>query len=210
MNLSPLIAAAFVAVGVLASSTAKADVQFEERGSVGYLTSHYLRPGDAAAVREFLDRPRARPLRIIYLNSLGGNPRVAMNIGRIIRERGIDTGFDVSRSRCVSACTAMFLGGVHRYYLGGDQVRDGAGTRVGLGFHPPRKPRPGNEEVMNGYYREMGAPDATALRYRIYPRESLDAPFYGPGKRTLFFVGSRTAVQAGVATSTSPPPGLRD
>ncbi len=210
MNRSALKAAALVAFGVLAASTAKADIQFDERGSVGYLTSFHLRPGDEEAFAEFLDRPRPQPLRIIYMNSRGGNPQVGMAIGRMIRERGLDTGFHVGRGRCVSACTAMFLGGVHRYYLGGEHVQDAAGSRVGLGFHPPRNPQPGDEEVMNGYYREMGAPGATGLRYRLYPRDSIYGGWDEPGKRTLFFTGSRSAVRAGVATGTSVPPGLRD
>lgn len=203
-------AVALAAVGILSASAAVADVQLDERGPVGYLSSFHLRPGDEQAVEEFLDRPRAQPLRILYLDSRGGNPGVGVAIGRLIRERGLDTGFDVRRGRCVSACTTMFLGGVHRYYLGGEGVRDGAGTRVGLGFHPPRNPRPGNEEMLNAFYQEMGTPGAARLRYKLYPRESLDQGFEGPGKRTLFFAGGRTAVRSGVATSTSVPPGLRD
>lgn len=210
MNLLSLKAAALAAIGVLAVSSARADVQLDERGPVGYLTSFHLRPGDEEAVQDFLDRPRAQPLRIIYLDSRGGNPQVGVAIGRMIRERGLDTGFHAGRGRCVSACTSIFLGGVHRYYLGGEGIADGAGTRLGLGFHPPRNPQPGNEEMVNGYYQEMGVPGASGLRYRLYPRESLDEGFDGPGKRTLFFAGSRTAVRAGVATGTSVPPGLRD
>lgn len=213
MNLAPLKAAALIALGVLAVPTAKADVQFEERGPVAYLMSRQLRPGDAEQVQEFLDRPRAQPLRIIYMDSRGGNPRVGMAIGQMIRERGLDTGFHVGRGRCVSSCTAMFLGGVHRYYIGADRVRDGANTRVGLGFHPPKHPQPEDENIMNGYYQQMGAPGATSLRYRIYPRDSLDQPYQGVGRkdrRVMFFAGSRTAIRTGVATSRSAPPGLRD
>lgn len=210
MKLLPWKAAACLVAGVVSVSAAKADVQFEERGSVGYLISRHLRPGDEEAFREFLDRPRAQPLRIIYLDSRGGNPQVGVEIGRMIRERGLDTGFHYGHGRCVSACTSIFLGGVHRYYVGGERVRDGAGTRQGLGFHPPRNPRPGNEEMINGYYQEMGAPGTARLRYKIYPRESLDEGFEGPGKRTLYFTGSHTAVRAGVATGTYAPPGERD
>ena len=210
MKSTVLNIAATVALGILAVAPAKADIQFDERGSVGYLTSFHLRPGDDQAFAEFLDRPRSQPLRIIYMNSRGGNPEVGMAIGRMIRERGLDTGFHAGHGRCVSACTAMFLGGVHRYYLGGEHVRDAAGSRVGLGFHPPRNPEPGGEEVMNSYYQEMGAPGASGLRYRIYPRNSLYGGWDEPGKRTMFFTGSQSAIRAGVATGTSAPPGLRD
>ena len=213
MKLLPLKAAAFVAVGVLTMSAARADVEFQERGPVAYLNSHRLQPGDEETVQEFLDSPRAQSLRIIYMNSLGGNPRVGMAIGEIIRQRGLDTGFHVGHGRCVSACTAMFLGGVHRYYLGAEHVHDGVETHVGLAFHMPRHPTPEGEDVMNGYFRSMGAPGTTNLRYKVYPRESLDEPFEGVGprgRRALFFAGGRTALKAGVATGTSAPPGLRD
>ena len=69
------------------------------------------------------------------------------------------------------------------------------------------------EDIMNNYYRQMGAPGATSLRYHIYPRESLDQPYEGVGpnnKRVMYFTGSRTAVRAGVAMGTSAPPGERD
>ena len=214
MDLFPLKAAAFVAIGVLtAASAAKADVEFQERGAVAYLNSHRLQPGDEETVQEFLDSPRAQSLRIIYMNSLGGNQRVGIAIGQMIRERGLDTGFHPGHGRCVSSCTIMFLGGVHRYYLDGGRVRDGVETRVGLGFHPPRITTPGEEDMMNQYYREMGAPGATSLRYRASPRDTLDQPFQGVGprdRRPLYFAGSRTAIRAGVATSSSVPPGLRD
>lgn len=218
MTSSYLKAAAIAAMGVLtmplAHTSAKADVEFRERGSVGYLISHRLRPGDEEAVQEFLDRPRATPLRVVYLDSRGGQPRVGMAIGQMIRERGLDTGFHVGGGRkCVSACTAMFLGGVHRYYLGANGVRDGVETQVGLAFHTPRHPTAEGEDTMTEYYRSMGAPGAAALRYHNYPREALDQPFEGVGprgRRPMYFTGARTAVQSGVATSTSAPRGLRD
>ena len=207
-------AAFAAAVGVLAVSSARADVEFEQRGSVAYLHSHRIRPGDEEQVRAFLEGPQGQGVRIIYMDSRGGNPEAAMAIGQMIRERGIDTGFHPrGDNRCVSACTAMFLGGVHRYYVGGERVRDAANTRVGLGFHMPRQPTAEGEDTMNSYYRAMGAPGASALRYHIYPRESLDQPYEGVGpqnRRVMYFTGSRTAVRAGVATGTSAPRGERD
>ena len=199
-------------VGSAAVSSAQADVQFEQRGAVAYLHSQHLRPGDEEQVREFLDS--AQGVRIVYMDSRGGNPRAAMAIGQMIRERGLDTGFNPSHgSRCASACTAMFMGGVRRYYLGGEHVRDAANSRVGLGFHMPRHPTQEGEDTMNEYYRSMGAGGATALRYHIYSRDSLDQPYQGVGPRNtrvMYFAGSRTAVRTGVATGTSAPAGERD
>ena len=202
------------AAGVVIASAAHADVEFEQRGAVAYLHSHRIRPGDEEQVRAYLDSPQAQGLRIIYMDSRGGNPQAAMAIGQMIRERGLDTGFHPRDDhRCASACTAMFLGGVHRYYVGGEHVRDAANTRVGLGFHMPRHPTEEGEDIMNGYYRSMGAPGATSLRYHIYPRETLDQPYEGVGRknmRVMYFTGSRTAVRTGVATGTSAPAGERD
>lgn len=199
-----LIKAALVLATVTAASAAYADVEMSERGSVAYLSSERLQPGDAETFAAFLDQPRAQPVRIVYLNSRGGNTRVAVEIGRMIRERGLDTGFHVGRGRCVSACTTIFLGGVHRYYIGSNGVADGAATRLGLGFHPSSG-GDGAEDMIGQYYQEMGVPGALSLRYRLTPRG-------GDGPRTLFFAGGRSALQAGVATSTSEPPesALRD
>ena len=206
--------AALAAVGVLSVSAAKADVEFERRGQVAYLHSHRIRPGDEEQVRAFLDGPEGQGVRIIYFDSRGGNPPAAMAIGQLIRERGLDTGFHPrDGNKCASACTDMFMGGVHRYYVGGGRVRDAANTRVGLGFHMPNEPTQEGEETANAYYRAMGAPGATSLRYHIYPRETLDQPYEGVGRRNarvMYFTGSRTAVRTGVATGVSAPSGERD
>ena len=148
------------------------------------------------------------------MDSRGGNQRVAMAIGQAIRARGLDTGFNPrGGSRCVSACTAMFLGGVRRYYVGGEHIRDAANTRYGLGFHPSKHPTPELEDSVNNYFETMGGPRAAALRYKIYPRDQLDQPFEGVGRRggrVMYFTGSRTAVRTGVATGTMAPRGERD
>ncbi len=213
MNSIYVKAAASAVVGLFAIGTAKADVEFDRHGAVAHLYSQHLRPGDEETVREYLEGPDAQGLRIIYLDSRGGNPQAAMAIGQMIRERGLDTGFDARRGKCVSACTAMFMGGVRRYYLGGENIRDAANSRLGLGFHPPKHPSAEGEDVMNGYYAQMGARGATALRYHIYSRSSLDQPFEGTGPRgirKMYFTGSRTAVRTGVATGTAAPAGERE
>ena len=201
MSRFPLKAALVIAALAAAASTARADVEMSERGSVAYLSSNRLQPGDAETFAAFLDQPRSQPLRIVYLNSRGGNTRVAVDIGRTIREHGLDTGFHVGRGRCVSACTTMFLGGVHRYYIGSNRVADGPATHRGLGFHPSNGGEDA-EAMINQYYEEMGVPGAAALRYRLHPRESAGGEM---GPRTMFFAGGHSAVRTGVATSTSEP-----
>ena len=197
MSRGTLKAGRVAAVGVLAISSARADVEFERRGQVAYLHSHRIRPGDEEQVRAFLDGPEGQGVRIIYFDSRGGNPPAAMAIGQLIRERGLDTGFHPRNG----------------YYVGGERVRDAANTRVGLGFHMPNNPTQEGEDTMNEYYRSMGAAGATSLRYHIYPRETLDQPYQGVGPRNarvMYFTGSRTAVRTGVATGVSAPTGERD
>ena len=200
-----------LALAIPFSLPAKADVELSERGPVAFLSSSRLQPGDEQTVAEFLQRPRQEPLRIVYLDSVGGSTQTAVAIGRMIRAQGLDTAFHVGRARCVSACTTMFLGGVHRYYIGSDGVPDGIATHLGLGFHPSNGGARG-EAMINEYYQEMGVPGAADLRYRVYPRESIVEPTHERNAMRMFFAGGRSAVQEGVATSTSEPanPELRD
>jgi hypothetical protein len=86
-----------------------------------------------AAFRAFLRRSNFTPDTGIYLNSLGGDLKAGMDVGRMIREAHLDTGVarnqrdeDVSGAidphahtgiypgYCVSACALAFLGGVSR------------------------------------------------------------------------------------------------
>lgn len=196
--------AALAISGLALCSGARADVQLTERGPVAFLTSSRLQPGDEQTLSEFLARPRPEPIRIIYLDSPGGNTQTAIAIGRLIRSQGIDTAFHVGRGRCASACTTMFLGGVHRYYIDGAGVPDGVATRLGLGFHPSTGGRRA-EGMINEYYQEMGVPGAAGLRYHVYSRESVGDPSGEGGPRRLFFAGGNSALHAGVATSIDEP-----
>jgi hypothetical protein len=199
--------AAIALLGLIATA-ANADVQLTERGPVAYLTSHVIRPGDAMVLREFLDRPRSEPLRIIYLDSRGGRTIVALRMAKMIHDQGLDTAFHVGRAHCASECTTLFAGGIHRYYIGGANVRDGIGTRYGLGFHPSSGGQR-LEDRVNEFYDQVGVPGTAQLRYRLYPRETVNPML---GHRDMFFASGRTATAAGVATSLSEPddPRLRD
>ena len=61
-------------------------------------------------------------IRTIQLSSDGGSPRAGYQIGRIIKDYGLDT---VASRDCISACTLMFLGGKNRSMQKGGR----------LGFH---------------------------------------------------------------------------
>jgi hypothetical protein len=197
--------AAIALLGWSIAHAARADVQLTERGPVAYLRSHRILPGDAMALSEFLNRPRAEPLRIIYLDSRGGNTMVALRMAKMIHEQGLDTAFHVGRAHCASECTTLFTGGIHRYYIGGAHVRDGIGTRYGLGFHPSSGGQP-LEDRVNEFYQQAGVPGAAQLRYRLYRRETVNPML---GRRDMFFASGRAATEAGVATSLSEPPDPR-
>ena len=198
-------AAAVALLGSSLATAANADVQLTERGPVAFLKSHVIRPGDAIALGEFLNRPRREPLRIIYLDSRGGRTVVALRMAKMIHEQGLDTAFHVGRAHCASECTTLFVGGIHRYYIGGAHVRDGIDTRYGLGFHPSSGGPP-DEDPVNAFFEQAGVPGAAQLRYRLYPRETV---YQGMGRREMFFASGRVATETGVATSLSEPPDPR-
>lgn len=71
----------------------------------------------------FVAALRANPdLRTVVLDSPGGHYAVGLRMGRMIRERGLDT---VTTEMCGSACTYAFIGGDHRTLYQGAK----------LGFH---------------------------------------------------------------------------
>ena len=201
-HMVPAILAALGAM--MASSAVRAEVRLSERGPVAFLSSERLMPGDEEVVAEFLDRPRPQPLRIIYLDSRGGSTQTAMAIGSMIRERHIDTAFHVGHGRCVSACTTMFIAGVHRYYIDSQSVPDGVATHWGLGFHPSNAGEYAENRVLS-YYDAMGVPGAAEFRYKVYNRAAVSDPVQGPNVHRQFFAGGRSALRAGIATSLQEP-----
>ena len=131
-----------------------------------------IEPGDEKAFAEFLARPRASPLRVIYLDSFGGAVLSGIAIGRMIRKAGLATAVDATATRCVSSCTLIFAGGVKRYNIHGEKIAAGYESLSGLGYHGASlKSNPINfglasdkgNELMANFYAEMGAPGAAAL-----------------------------------------------
>ncbi len=201
----------FVLASLLSTGPVLADVELEARGAVAFLHSERLLPGDEQTFEQFLAEPRPEPIRIVYLDSRGGNTRTAIEIGRSIRAHRIATAFHVGHGRCVSACTTMFLGGMQRYYIDSDGVQDGVATHLGLGFHPSQGGERA-EDLIADYYRDMGVEGANSLRYHLYSRGSVMEATEGRNTNRLFFAGGRSAISTGVATSTAEPaePQLRD
>jgi hypothetical protein len=56
-------------------------------------------------------------INAVQLNSFGGSISTAIQIGKIIREKRLNT-FIAEDARCESACIAILLGGVQRYPFG--------------------------------------------------------------------------------------------
>jgi len=56
-------------------------------------------------------------LNAVQLDSVGGNNSVAIEIGKIIREKKLNT-YVADDSRCESACVFILIGGVQRYAFG--------------------------------------------------------------------------------------------
>lgn len=92
------------------------------RGATEIELSGGIHAGTAAGLEALLNQsPRAR---VLHLASDGGNLAEGHAIAAMVRTRGLDT---YVRSRCLSACSIVFLAGRNRL------LRDGAQ----LGFHAP-------------------------------------------------------------------------
>ena len=157
-----LKAATMAAVGALAVTSAKADIEFEQRGAVAYLHSHRIRPGDEETVRGFLEKPTGA--RLAY--HLHGQPRRQSACGdgdRTDDPRAWDrhrvrpapgaAGAPAPARRCSSAASTATTSAASTSAMPRT-------PKLGLGFHPPKHPSEEGEDIMNGYYRSMGAPGA--------------------------------------------------
>lgn len=177
-----------------------AAIWLSENGAVATLTGPIV-DGDEAVFKAFLDRPRARPIGVIYLSSGGGRITPAIQIGRMIRKAGLTTAVQADSASCASACTIIFAGGIRRHYIGGDSVYEGLTGKTGLGFHPAHRdggrveghgPSEAGTRRLRGFYAEMGMPRAVELMEK--------AAF-----NTLYRPGGRTALDMRIATSLQAP-----
>ncbi|ESZ03007.1 hypothetical protein X736_26960 [Mesorhizobium sp. L2C089B000] len=97
-----------------------------------------INPGDSARFLDFLDRVSPPPRITVYIDSTGGDPEEAMEMGRMIRNGwfgtaigkyvlGHDPNFTLMIPRrhipgsCLSAATLMYIGGRLRYFSKGSQ-----------------------------------------------------------------------------------------
>jgi hypothetical protein len=175
---------------------------FKQSGSVATV-SGVIEDGDDFRLNAFLRQPDSGRIKLVYLNSPGGNLYAAYRMSEAIRAAGLSTAVDASRAICASACTAIFVGGAKRYYLNAQSIVDGSRQGGGLGFHSASDWNGGalhaNQEksdVGNGVlayvYREMGASGANSLTGR--------ADYTG-----VYWISGRTALSLNIATSLTVP-----
>lgn len=160
-----------------------------------------IKPQDGPNFRAVFE-PIKGAIRVVDLNSSGGNIAAAVEIGRLIRANHLTTEIDASRSICASACTVLFASGVDRRYVNGEGIREGVGSfgGRGLGYHEGNnKLSPGSDhfsgqasaDMINAFY-EFGVGSAADLITKS-------------GPKSLYYISSQTALRMGVATSTAKP-----
>lgn len=199
MRTGGFVALAALALALLGGTPAWS-LSFTETGGEAWATGRF-EAGDEARFQAFLDRPRAVPLRVVYLNSPGGNLTAGLGIGRAIRRAGLATAVLADQHVCDSACTLAFAGGVRRHNVNGDSVFEGMSGMMGLGFHPAHRrgnfvtPSMKAEEGtgwIRAFYAEMGMPRAAEFMDRA-------------AINTLYRPSGRATLEARVATSLGPP-----
>ncbi|MET0606870.1 MAG: hypothetical protein ABWZ80_10460 [Beijerinckiaceae bacterium] len=188
-----------LAAGLLLAGPASA-VTLSENGAVAHLQGTFEN-GDDEAFEQFLLRPRAQRLRVLYLYSYGGKIAPAARIAEMVRRAGMTTAVDATRAVCDSACTLVFAAGVRRHYVGGDQVFEGTSSRTGLGYHPARRQvnmvegshlSEGGSNVLKAVYARMGSHAAAEM----LSRASIN---------TVYRPSGATALKLKLATSLAAP-----
>ena len=85
----------------------------------------------------------------VFLESPGGLTWTGVNLGRVIRERGLTTGV-ADNAQCSSACALVWMGGKERLM----------GRNARIGFHATKSPdnsiSPHGNAVVGAYLHEVG------------------------------------------------------
>lgn len=192
---------AFVALVLALSAPAPANAIYLSRsGDAGTLYGTFA-AGDDAAFALFLAQKTVPPLRVLYLDSLGGGILPAIAIARMVRKAGLTTAVRAPSANCDSACTLVFAGGVKRHYIHGEAIADGYNSLSGLGYHPAylKGDRAHfslrSEEyvnIINKVYAEMGAPGASDLVRKA-------------AINNVYRAGGETSLRLHIATSLAEP-----
>lgn len=183
----------FLAAAVLAAPVSAAPahaVYLSEDGAAAFLRGR-IDKGDGEVFKTFVERPRAAPLKVIYLDSYGGDLAAGISIGTQLRKARMDTAVKAESANCASACTLIFAGGIRRFNIGGDKITPGLQGFTGLGYHPANqlddrkffalKSQIGTD-IMARFYALMGQPGAASFLSRGAAINTLYRP---SGKETL-------------------------
>ena len=127
--------------------------------------------------------PKDKPLPVVYLESEGGNARVGMRVGWILRKRNgvVATGNPITKDdgrQCSSACALIALGATERH------LRH-------IGVHQPyhiknyckldeqiEKVDPEFLQKTIDYFYQMGAPSELIEAYKLTPYDQFSEYFY--------------------------------
>lgn len=195
-----LMVALLAAFGFAAGGESAAGIYLSENGSVARLQGSF-EAGDEKTFEEFLKKPRAQKISVLYLYSYGGTITSAAKIADMVRKAGLITAVRAMDDVCDSACTLVFAGGVRRHYIGGEGVMEGNSSRTGLGYHPARQIvnvaegshlSEGGSNRLREIYARMGCPGASDLMRRA-------------AINTVFRPSGATALKMRIATSLAAP-----
>lgn len=190
-----------LAVALVATSLKGAyAMEMAAHGSVISLSGP-IKPQDGPNFRSLFE-PIKGTVRVIDLNSTGGDISAAVDIGRLIRANHLTTELDASRSICASACTVLFASGSDRRYVNGERIREGVGGfgGHGLGYHE------GNNKALPGADHFSGQASANMISaYYEFGVGSAAELVTKSGPRSLYFISSPTAMKLGIATSMAKP-----
>ncbi len=114
------VCAATLAAGGLGPAPVSAAIQHStlEGGVEGIYITGEIQLGDDAAFRDIAERFSDA---VVFLESPGGTVIPALEIGRLVRERGYRTVV-LAEGTCASSCALIWLAGTPRYLASGGQV----------------------------------------------------------------------------------------
>jgi hypothetical protein len=144
--LGRVCAAAVAAAGIISAPVSAAVRHSTLAGGVeGIYVTGEIGLGDDAAFRRIAER---FPDAVVFLESPGGTVIPALEIGRLVRERGYRTVV-LDGSTCASSCALIWLAGSTRYLASGGQVGFHASSTQG---EDGRLVESGLSNAFVGYY----------------------------------------------------------
>jgi len=159
------ILVALVTLAGLCSAAAQEPMQFSySRADQSIFARGRIDPGTVSRFQQFLDAHSIDEGATVYLNSPGGSLVEGIQLGKVIRQRKLDTSIaaeGANSAACASACAIAFLGGVSRSVPAGSKY----GVHRFRYMNDPMSARAASAQVEQAqiasaillqYFREMG------------------------------------------------------